>query len=620
MTSKESIDSIADALDQALHNQSVPKSQRHTEVIKLVLGLAMSRDLTLTEFPLSDTRAILDAALKDISEELPNVRLGPIELTDDQLRSLLAILADASVSTEGASPIQDIFMRFGPQFLKKDLDQYFTPKEVVDFMAGVISYEENLAVIDPAGGSGDFLVSAHANAQAKQVSVLLSHWDQSREASEIAQLNLLMNGISGASYVVHDSLDDASFGESQYDVVLTNPPFGTRTIWSEPRLLEKMSQYKLGHKWLNNSPTDELIRQQLGILFIERDLMLLKDGGVLSIVVPSGYLTNPSESYIRRYLLEHTRILGVVSIPAGTFKKSGAGVTCDLLFLQKGSFSGDYKIFTARAKDIGFDFKKANTPKLFRRDPLTGELLRDRSGQPLPANDFHTISSQFRSFAKDQSLGKLAQSSEDEVPVPFSYVLKSDLLSDPDLVLSPRRYEESYLETVSRLKAQGAITLRELGAAVSISEQLEIRPSEEYIYLDIGEVGLGSYKTQNAMRGWALPGRARQTLQKDDILVARLEGSTGKFCLISGAQQNLIATNGLFRVRIEDERDRLSFLHFLYTRDYQVQVAALSTGSIMEDIKLSDFLDKLLVPRIISDSTFEKMQKLVTLQSELASL
>jgi type I restriction enzyme M protein len=620
MTSKDSIDSIADALDQALHNQSVPKSQRHTEVIKLVLALAMSKDVNLSDIDIAEARILLNGALREISVQLPKVKIGPIELTDDQLESLLAILSKLNMSTEGASPIQDIFMRFGPQFLKKDLDQYFTPKEVVDFMAEVVEYRSGSKVIDPAGGSGDFLVSAHAIATQLEISIALNHWDQSLEASEVAQLNLLMNGVMDAHYKVGDSLAESSDGESTFDVVLTNPPFGTKTIWSEPRPIEAMKQYRLGRKWQNHTPTEELVRQQLGILFIERDLLLLKPGGILAIVVPSGYLTNPSESYVRKYLMEETQILGVVSIPAGTFKKSGAGVTCELLFLKKGPNSSDYPIFTAKARDIGFDFKKANTPKIFRKNPLTGELLKDPNGRHLPQNDLIDIAEKFRSFATEHNIPGLAKMKVGEELVEYASVTKSELQKDSDLVLSPRRYEDKYLEVVRKLNLEGATTLRDIGAEVSISETLSIDPSAEYVYLDIGEVGLGSYKTENSMRGWELPGRARQTLRRNDILVARLEGSTGKFCLISGDQENLICTNGLFRVRILDERKRLTFLQFLHTREYQVQVSALSTGSIMEDVKFDDFLNKLLIPAAIDDAKFAKMKKLTALQAELSSL
>jgi type I restriction enzyme M protein len=355
------------------------------------------------------------------------------------------------------------------------------------------------------------------------------------------------------------------------------------------------------------------------MLFVERGLNLLKAGGILGIVLPSGYLTNPSESYFREWLITTCRIVAVVSLPAGTFKKSGAGVTCDILVVQKNLKSdgnSEEEIFVGQSKTIGFDFKKANTPKIFKKDPSTGDFITDKDGDYIPDNDLLDIQSKFTNFAQRNNLFHFVRSSA-ESPDSFSSLPILELRSTDNLVLSPKRFQQDYLEIVKNIKARSHSNLKEIGAKVSVSDGFVPMKSKEYVYLDIGEVGWGTYQVDNSMRGWQLPGRAKQTVTQNDILVARLAGSGAKFCVITGPHANLVATNGLFKVRIENEKEKLMFIHFLYSKAFQTQMDALSTGSIMEDVKIEDFMNKLVFPTDLSEERLEKIRKLLELQKEL---
>ena len=70
---------------------------------------------------------------------------------------------------------------------------------------------------------------------------------------------------------------------------------------------------------------------------IERCINLLKKGsyGILSIILPNGYLTNPSLKYIREFLISSGRIIGIISLPEGVFTKSDAGGFTTILFFKK---------------------------------------------------------------------------------------------------------------------------------------------------------------------------------------------------------------------------------------------------------------------------------------------
>jgi type I restriction enzyme M protein len=102
------------------------------------------------------------------------------------------------------------------------------------------------------------------------------------------------------------------------------------------------------------------------VLFLERCIRLLKEGGTLGIVVPDGILTNRKLRYVRDYIRENTIIKAIISLPVETFQPYGSGMKTSLLFLQKKDFErklaqGD--VFMAIAKNIGYDAVGRQTGK-----------------------------------------------------------------------------------------------------------------------------------------------------------------------------------------------------------------------------------------------------------------
>ena len=72
---------------------------------------------------------------------------------------------------------------------------------------------------------------------------------------------------------------------------------------------------------------------------------------------------------------------------------------------------------------------------------------------------------------------------------------------------------------------------------------------------------------------------------------------------------NLVLTNGCYRIRFEDDIERLSFYHFLFTPSYITQMSALASGSIMLDVKIDD-LYKLVFP-VLNDKELNKMKNFI---------
>jgi type I restriction enzyme M protein len=173
----------------------------------------------------------------------------------------------------------------------------------------------------------------------------------------------------------------------------------------------------LGYKWKKEKDgrwvkTNKILDGQIPeILFIERSLQLLTEGGRMAIVLPNGTLNNSSLEYVREYIRRHSRILAVISLPVGTFMSAGANPQPSVLFLQKLSEEEaeelnkkDYPIFMAIVEKIGYDLNTKTAPPIYKRDKK-GEYILDEDGNKILDTDIPEIIEAFKKFKQKYNLG-----------------------------------------------------------------------------------------------------------------------------------------------------------------------------------------------------------------------
>jgi len=186
-----------------------------------------------------------------------------------------------------------------------------------------------------------------------------------------------------------------------FDVLLTNPPFGSKIPITSRSLLE---QYELGFKWKRDKKTGNwerthkvLDKQVPQILFIERCLNLLKPGGRMAIVLPEGVYGNPTDGYIFEYIFKNAKILAIVSCPHETFQPSTHTKT-SILFLEKvANNKKDYNFFMAIAEKAGHD---KNGKTIYKMDDR-GNYILDKDGNPIVDDDLPTIAERFKEFVNN---------------------------------------------------------------------------------------------------------------------------------------------------------------------------------------------------------------------------
>jgi type I restriction enzyme M protein len=256
-------------------------------------------------------------------------------------------------------------------FAARGLGQFFTPREIVEFMVYMVEPKRKHKILDPAAGSAGFLVLCMEkvfeeidslyrqrgldNPKQEKWKFATKHLygiDLNERMTWVAKMNMVMHGDGHGGIFHHDGLKDSERiepiirekGKDGFDIILTNPPFGSKI-----KNQELLASYELGR----GSKT-----QLTEVLFIERSLCLLKPGGILGIVVPDGVLSNVSLSEVRAYIRRNAIIKAIISVPLETFLPYGSNVKTSLLFLQKKDLHGELKqekVFMAIAENIGYD-------------------------------------------------------------------------------------------------------------------------------------------------------------------------------------------------------------------------------------------------------------------------
>jgi type I restriction enzyme M protein len=334
-----------------------------------------------------------------------------ITLDAESIRYVVGELQNYAVMDADRDAIGDAFEVFISPALRGSEGQFFTPRNVVKLVVEILDPQPNERIIDPACGSGGFLISSleHVWQKLKTQQVAKGWTDKQLFKREVEVSTEYFRGIEKDAFLakvckaymalVGDGRGGVfcanSLNRSEdwpdalrekvkigtFHVVMTNPPFGSKIVVKGERIL---SQYDLGHKWKRptggtpvktNTIQDD---QPPQLLFLERCLQLLKNGGRMGIIMPESVLGNPSYAHVVLWLLERCRIIAVITMPESLFKTSGKGGThtkvCVLL-IEKISPEVDYSVFMAEAKWCGHDSR--GNPTLRKNQSGVVELLDD---------------------------------------------------------------------------------------------------------------------------------------------------------------------------------------------------------------------------------------------------
>ena len=329
--------------------------------------------------------------------------------------------------------------------LRGDRGEFFTPRNVMQMAVAMLNPKEGEKVLDSSCGTGGFVVTAMnaviatikakmqkeygenmedwtpviRNAFNEEISRIAAEnffgFDINPDLVKATKMNMVMNNDGSGNIIQLNTLLPPQLWEQGkksmleqkmdlpqgsilnhktiglFDVIVTNPPFGSKIPINDQSILE---QFELAHTWTKVLGKWEMNETNLRgsvppeQIFIERIIQLLKSGGRAAIVLPDSIFSSPSLEFIRVWLMRKTHIIASIDLHADTFQPHN-GTQCSILFVVKKSdveiaeeeklgTIPDYNIFMAMIDHIGHD-KRGNT--IYKRDEEGNLILHHEENQ-----------------------------------------------------------------------------------------------------------------------------------------------------------------------------------------------------------------------------------------------
>ncbi len=281
-------------------------------------------------------------------------------------------------ATEGGHAFQDIQGDVYEMLLSEIATagkngQFRTPRHIIKLMAELVAPQLGQRIADPACGTGGFLLGAYqyiltdlvrkkdpAKLQKDEdgferaaISAVLTQevksildksfvgYDIDTTMVRLGLMNMMMHGIDQPAIDYRDTLSKSYNEDSQFDIVLANPPF-TGNI--------DKGDINEGLK-LPTTKTE--------LLFVERIFNMLKMGGTAAVIVPSGVIQNSGKAFeaVRKLMIEQAELKAVIAVPSGVFKPY-AGVSTAILIFTKGGETNHVWFYDMQADGYTLDDKR----------------------------------------------------------------------------------------------------------------------------------------------------------------------------------------------------------------------------------------------------------------------
>lgn len=313
-----------------------------------------------------------------------------IQLSPSHLSICVSSLHDIKLFNSNLQVIDEAFEYLVNKSSKGEKGQYFTPRHVIDMCVKMLNPKRGEYMIDTASGScgfpvhtifhltGQLFQNADIPENEKENVLKIFGIDFDERAVRVARTLNLIAGDGETNVLYLNSLDykrwdeftqnpewintygrgfnrmkelavDKDNQKFNFDILMANPPFA-----GDIKESSIIHNYDLGY---SGKKTKSKVGRD--ILFIERNLDFVKDGGRLAIVLPQGRFNNTTDKEIREHIADKARILAVVGLGGNTFKPH-TGTKTSVIFLQKWHEElcpkkEDYPIFFATSEKSGKD-------------------------------------------------------------------------------------------------------------------------------------------------------------------------------------------------------------------------------------------------------------------------
>jgi len=295
-----------------------------------------------------------------------------IRLSDAALFQVVEALQDYSIVDSGADVKGAAFQKVLGPAIRAGMGQYFTPDPIVDLAVRIVQPGPSDLIIDPFCGSGHFLTKCLSYVVSKHGDTItdrdinefkffhLHGIEKSDRMVRIAMTDMMLHDDGHTNIRNIDALlnfenypdlvalkDDENTDPAIFDVVVTNPPFGS-TVKKEALAMLGRFELAQGRKSL-----------PLEVLGLERAVQLLKPDGRMAIVLPEHLLKGKSNRYVREWLFSNCELKAMISFPEEAFTPYGAMVKTCLCILRKlkegDKLNSASSAFLCEVENLGYD-------------------------------------------------------------------------------------------------------------------------------------------------------------------------------------------------------------------------------------------------------------------------
>lgn len=541
-----------------------------------------------------------------------------ITASNSQLAVVISQLQQYSFMDSPHDVIGTAYEIYVASHLKGERGQYFTNRLVINMMVKMATPTERDIILDPACGSGGFILTAMnyifdsidsstRTANSKEVlkrNVVhqLFGVDISPKLVKIAKANMLL-GKDGHGGIEHaNSLDSVNKLSARFndlcglckpDIILTNPPFGSG---HDLRIKEDniLSQYKNGHQWEISTDGSIVYSDRLNnrqgvapeLLFLEKCLDWVKNGGIIGIVMAKGQLDNREALAVRKTICEKAQILAIINLHEDTFEPF-CGSKASVIFLRKQQHvSLDYRIFMAISNKVG---QTSRGEAIFKKDSEGNPIIKN--GQHILDEDLSEIAESYQAFRN----GTLVENE-------FRYTVAFSELDRDSLSLNPVHYlpqHNAAFRRVIELGEREDFEIRRLGDIARVYNG----PRFKRPYADIGVTSgptIRKYFTGTALTQlnsdnvkYLDSAKANAqikkhldtlTIHKGYILVSD-SGTLGRVTYALAQHDGHVATNNLIRIVVDDLPLRGYLYEFLQSELGQSLILKNAYGTNQEHLE-----------------------------------
>jgi len=536
-------------------------------------------------------------------------------------RLVIRAVDDAFLHQELGNPydvLNEAFGHFVRDNFRGNIEdaQYLTPAEVVEMMVAIatddlkrdgrLSDQHPVVVADPCCGVGSFLTTFAAKYRALEnqgaARLKLYGQDKVERMVRLTTVNLTLFRVFDHSVSIGNSLFKGSPLDElngSVDLILTNPPFGARFAQADVALLAG-----------DNTPFSSMLGRTRGplaseLLFVDRDLRLLREGGLLLIVVPDSVISASGiAALLRHHLRTTTTLRGVIELPAVTFAQAGTRTKTAVLYLQKGkaAMSRRHLVFMGVSENLGF---QVNSRK--------GVQIKAEKGE----NDLPVLMAAYQKMHDHTSTAEASILSEapSAVAIPDSYLRDS---------WTAGHYQARRLEVLRNMADTPEILTAQLKDLVDFvaDERRPVQHRPGLAFISVLHIIAEGVLDLGAIRNYA-PKTPGVPVKPGEVLLSRINPRIPRVLVVPDLGQPILCSSEFEVMRTKQGVDPYMIAYLLLSQAAQAQIQSLTSGTSASHnrVKTGDLAQvSLPVPRAGSESEKKLRHNVAQYQKVLANL